>query len=59
MNSTRQEVMSIAKKNDSVNKQIDTNYKQLHSKECDLIHQLVALIFCHIRRSIQWSDWLL
>ena len=38
MNSTRQEVMSIAKKNDLVNKQIDTNYKQLHSKECDLIY---------------------
>ena len=40
------------KKYDLVNKQIDTDRRQLDCKLCDLIYLLVALIFCHIRRSI-------
>ena len=35
-----------------VNKQIDTDCRQLNWKLCDLIYLLVASIFCHIRRSI-------
>ena len=40
------------KKYDLVNKQIDTDCRQRDSKLCDLIYLLVALIFCHIWRSI-------
>ena len=43
------------KKHELVNKQIDTDCRQLDCKLCDLINLLVALIFCHIRRSIQVS----
>ena len=44
----------LFEKHDLVNKQIDAdcNCKQLDSKLCDLIYLLVALIFCHIRRTI-------
>ena len=44
------------KKYDLVNKQIDTDCRQLDCKLCDLIYLLVALIFCHIRRSIMTSS---
>ena len=40
------------KKYDLVTKQIDADCRQLDSKLCDLIYLLVALIFCHIWRSI-------
>ena len=40
------------KKYDLVNKQIDTDCKQLNSKLCDLIYLLVAMIFCHIWRGV-------
>ena len=35
-----------------MNKEIDTDSRQLDRKLFDLIRLLVALIFCHIRRSI-------
>ena len=40
------------KKYDLVSKQIDTYYRQLNCKLCDLIYLLVALIFCLIRCGI-------
>ena len=52
MNCTREEVNINCKRNDLVNKQIDTDCNQLDSKLCDLISLLVAFIFCHIRRTI-------
>ena len=39
------------KKYDLVNKQIDTESKQLDLKLCDFIYLLDALIFCHIWRA--------
>ena len=36
-----------------MNKKIDADCKQLDSKLCDLIYLLVALVFCHIWRSIK------
>ena len=53
MNCTREDVISIqCKKHNLANKQIDTDCGQLNGKLCDLIYLLVALIFCHIWRSI-------
>ena len=49
---TIEEVISISRKYDLVNKQIDTGSRQLDWKLCDLIYLLVALIFCHFRRTI-------
>ena len=46
------------KKHDLVNKQIDSDCRQLYSKLCDLIYLLVALIFCYIPRSITLSPGL-
>ena len=40
------------KRYDLVSKKIDTDCRQLDSKLCDLIYLLVALIFCHVWRSI-------
>ena len=52
MSCTIEEVISYCKKYDLVNKEIDTDSRQVDRKLFDLIHLLVALIFCHIRRSI-------
>ena len=49
---TIEEVISYCKKYDLVNKEIDTDSRQHDQKLIDLIHLLVVLIFCHIRRSI-------
>ena len=53
MSYTIEEEISYCKKCDLVNKEIDTDSRQVDRKLFDLIHLLVALIFCHIRRSIK------
>ena len=45
------------KKHDLVNKQIDTDCRQLDSNLSDLIYLLVALIFCDIRCNIKCRDY--
>ena len=52
MRCTIEEVISYCKKYDLVNREIDNDSRQLDRKLFDLIHLLVVLIFCHIRRSI-------
>ena len=50
MNCPREELI-YCKKYDLVNKQIDTDCRQLDCKLCDSIYLLVTLIFCHICRN--------
>ena len=41
-----------------MNKEIGTDSRQLDRKLFDLIHLLVALLFCHIRRSIPHIEFM-
>ena len=41
---------------DTFNKQIDVNFIDLDSELVDLNYKVESLIFCHLWRSISWSN---